>query len=163
MYVGNHAMNKNYMCIKYVSEKNAAHSLMQGTYPWYLQGLSNWVQNSNWFSGIPSIDGFHVHYIPDTCPVNAQSTDIWLINNSIPVIGVCNHFLFVVHPIRIGFEPRRPFLRPLCPMLFNSRWNGVQTSLHGNIPIQRTLKIYQLMNEINLIRNKSHHVMNSSS
>lgn len=106
---------------------------------------------SSWFSGIPSVDRFHVHYIPDTCPVDAQSIEIWLISNSIPVVGVCNHFLFVVHPVRIRFEPLGPFLRPLCSVLFNSNWNGVQTSLYGNIPIQRILK-----------NNKSYYVMNPS-
>ncbi|XLT50858.1 hypothetical protein S245_043975, partial [Arachis hypogaea] len=41
--------------------------------------------HSSCFAGVPSIDGFHVHYISDARPVNAQSIEIGPVNNSIPV------------------------------------------------------------------------------
>ncbi|KAL4328626.1 hypothetical protein AHAS_Ahas13G0218900 [Arachis hypogaea] len=57
--------------------------------------------HSSCFAGVPSIDGFHVHYISDARPVNAQSIEIGPVNNSIPVVHVNNQFLFVAYPVRI--------------------------------------------------------------
>lgn len=92
------------------------------------------------FLYIPSIDGFHVHHISNIWPVNTQSSEIGFFNNGFPVLGVCNQLIFITQPVGIPFEPLGPFLWPLCPVLFNSRWNGVQASLHRNIPVEEHIR-----------------------
>lgn len=97
----------------------------------YTPGECQELQFSNY---IPSENRMHVHYIPNSWPVDSHSGYVRLVNNCFPMSRVGIQLLFIVYPIRECVKPFGPFFRPFSSSFFNGRRNWMQAWIYGNIP-----------------------------
>lgn len=66
-----------------------------------------------------------------------------MVNNSFPVLTVCDQFLSIVHPFGISFKSLRPLLRPFGSSLFYGFRNCVQARFNRHIPVaDKVIGIY---------------------
>ncbi len=95
---------------------------------------------------LPAIVSLHVHDVPDVVPVNVQASQIWLLDNILPVgciyfkvIRSCisiETFVWLAQPSRSTIQPQWP----LCwPFWMSSCWYSVNAWSHFHIPATDSL------------------------